>query len=325
MNLQQLRYLCAVVDADMNVSRASQKVFTSQPGISKQIRLLEEELGVQLFNRHGKHLSGLSEVGADIVDRARVMLQQAEGIHRSAADAVDPKRGSLSVATTHTQSRYMLPPVISRFVRRYPEVELHLQQGTPRQIAQLAASGDADFAIATEALEEFENLVRLPCFRWNRVVLVPAGHPLLKEETLSLARLAQFPLVTYVHGFTGRAQLDRAFQHEGLQHNVVITAADADVIKTYVRLGMGVGIIAGMAVEKSRDRDLRVLDASHLFEWSTTCIAFRRESYLRTYMLDFISMFAPHLSRRVVEEFIATEDGARRDELAAALELPSYT
>lgn len=324
MTLQQLRYVCAIADADLNVSRAAERLFTSQPGISKQLMLLEAELGVQLFQRNGKHLTAMTPVGKKILERSRVLLQQAESIQRTAAEALDESRGSLNIATTHTQSRYILPPVISRFVQKYPNISLHMQQGTPLQIAELAARGEADFAIATEALERFDNLIVLPCFRWNRAVLVPKDHPLTLVKKLTLKHLAEYPLVTYVHGFTGRAKLDQAFLDQGLQPNVVFTAADADVINTYVGLGIGVGIIASMAVQQGADSKLVALDAAHLFEWSTTSIAFQRDSFLRGFMYEFITLFAPHLTRVQVEAFVAAKNAGERAALAATLKLPEF-
>ena len=325
MNLQQLRYICAIADAELNVSRAAERLHTSQPGISKQVRLLEAELGIELFRRKGKHLSELTPAGKQILVHARSILERVSSIRQAAADALDATRGSLGIATTHTQSRYSLPPVITRFAKLYPEVKLHMQQGTPMQIAELAVRGDSDFAIATEALAHVDQLVMMPCFRWNRVVLVPRGHPLENSSRLTLHELVEYPLVTYVQGFTGRAQLDQAFAQEGLQPAIVFTAADADVIKTYVRLGMGVGVTASMAVEAGRDADLVALDASHLFDWSTTGIALRREMGLRSYMYDFIQMLAPHLDRATVDAFMQAEDAAAREKLAATLSVPRYS
>ncbi len=322
MNIQQLRFIDAVAASDLNLSRAAEVLFTSQPGISKQIRQLEEELGVEIFQRNGKHLKALTPAGVRIVQSAREVLQKLEGIRAIADEFTDEAKGSLSIATTHTQSRYMLPPVIKRFIQRYPDVALHMHQGTPMQISELAARGAADFAIATEALELFDDLVMMPCFQWNRSVLVPAGHPLAAAGKLTLEAVAEHPIVTYVFGFTGRSKLDLAFQAAGLKPRVVFTATDADVIKTYVRLGLGIGIIASMAVEPQRDADLVTLDASHLFDWSTTSLGFRKESYLRGYMYDFIEMFAPHLKRPLVERFMAAEDKTEREALAATLELP---
>lgn len=322
MNIQQLRFIDAVAASELNISRAAEVLFTSQPGISKQIRQLEEELGVEIFQRNGKHLKALTPAGARIVQSAREVLQRLDGIRAIADEFTDENKGSLGIATTHTQSRYMLPSVIQRFIRRYPDVSLHMHQGTPIQVAELTARGAADFAIATEALEQFDELVTMPCFQWNRAVLVPAGHALAKTKKLTLQAIAEHPIVTYVFGFTGRSKLDQAFESAGLKPRVVFTAADSDVIKTYVRLGLGVGIIASMAVEPQRDADLVALDASHLFEWSTTSLGFRKESYLRGYMYDFIEMFAPHLKRPLVERFVGAQEKAERDALAATLTLP---
>jgi LysR family cys regulon transcriptional activator len=324
MNLQQFRYLSTLADCGLNVSRAAERLHTSQPGISKQLGLLERELGIELFQRHGKQLQALTPVGQTILEQARSVLQRVESIRQSAAEALDESKGSLTIATTHTQSRYLLPPVIGRFVAHYPDVALQMQQGTPVQIAQQVARGEADLAIATEALEAYPDLVTMPCFRWNRAVLVPKGHPLAKTRKLTLEQVAQWPLVTYVHGFTGRARVDQAFELRGLQPRIVFTAADADVIKTYVRQGMGVGVIASMAVEPERDPDLVALDASHLFDWSTTSIAFRRESGLRRYTYDFISLFAPHLTRELVERFIAATP-TQRGKLLTALKVPDLS
>lgn len=322
MNLQQLRFIEAVAAAELNISRAAETLYTSQPGISKQIRQLEDELGVEIFQRNGKHLKALTPAGARIVQEAREILQRIDGIRAIANEFTDASKGHLAIATTHTQSRYVLPAVIKRFIARYPDVSLQMHQGSPMQISELAARGAADFAIATEALELFDDLVMMPCFQWNRSVLVPAGHPLASVRKLTLEALAAHPIVTYVAGLTGRGKLDAAFEHAGLKPRVVFTAADADVIKTYVRLGLGVGIIASMAIEPQRDADLVTLDASHLFDWSTTSIGFRRETFLRGYMYEFIEMFAPHLGRPLVERFVAAPDKAARTALAATLELP---
>ncbi len=301
MKLQQLRYIWEVAQNQLNISHTADKLYTSQPGISKQIRLLEEELGVQIFSRNGKQLQQVTPAGEKILTEASEILNKVKTIGRIADEYKDEEQGSLSIATTHTQSRYVLPKIIQAFTQRYPRVSLHLHQGTPMQISQMAADGTVDFAIATEALDLFEGLIMMPCFHWNRSILVPQGHPLISENTLNLKAINQFPLITYIFGFTGRSKLDAAFEQQGLTPNVVVTAADADVIKTYVRSGLGVGIIASMAWEPERDNDLVALDASHLFAYSTTSIAFRRESYLRKYMLDFIEMFAPHLNKSCIE------------------------
>lgn len=323
MKLQQLRYVWEVSRHGLNLSQTAERLFTSQPGISKQIRLLEEELGVELFVRSGKQFTQLTPPGREIVARAGEILAQVDNIRGLAQEFKDEGKGSLTIATTHTQSRYMLPPVIKRFIERYPAVALHMQQGSPLQIARLAAEGGADFAIATEAMQEFSNLVVLPCFHWNRVILAPRDHPLAASARPSLEELARHPLVTYVHGFTGRAKLDEAFREAGLEPRVIFTAVDADVIKTYVRLGLGIGVIASMAVEPERDSDLIALDASHLFAYSTTSIAFRRESYLRRYMYAFIRMFAPHLTPALVDRAVAARSREEASEAEQEIAIPT--
>lgn len=321
MKLQQLRYICEVARHDLNVSATAQSLFTSQPGISKQIRLLEDELGVEIFNRAGKHLTHVTPAGEAILQIAGEILRKAEMIRQVAQEFGDDQRGSLSIATTHTQARYALPAVIEGFIRRYPEVSLHMQQGTPMQIAEMAADGTVDFAIATEALELFGNLVMMPVYRWNRCIVVPRGHPLAALPKLTLAELAKYPLVTYVFGFTGRSKLDDAFRDAGLTPKVVFTAVDADVIKTYVRLGLGVGIVAHMAVS-AEDKDLVALDAGHLFEASTTRIGFRKGTFLRGFMYDFLKGFAPHLTRERVDAAVRAQSRAEIDELFRDVALP---
>jgi LysR family cys regulon transcriptional activator len=300
MKLQQLRYIWEVARHDLNVSATAQSLYTSQPGISKQIRMLEDELGIEVFARSGKHLTHITKAGESILKSAGEILRTADGIRQMAQEFSDPRRGSLSIATTHTQARYALPPVVASFIKRYPDVEMHLHQGSPMQIAEMASEGSVDFAIATEALELFSDLVMLPCYRWNRCILVPKNHPLCQVSRLSLENVAAFPIVTYVFGFTGRSKLDDAFGQHGLTPRVVFTATDADVIKTYVRLGLGIGIVAHMAYEPSMDSDLVALDASHLFDSSVTRIGIRRGTFVRGYMYDFIEQFAPHLKKELV-------------------------
>ncbi len=324
MKLQQLRYIWEVARHGLNVSQTADSLYTSQPGVSKQIRQLEEELGVQVFQRSGKHLVDITPAGAEVLEVAGRILGEVENIRRIAREHNDAARGSLAIATTHTQARYVLPPTIKRFIETYPDVALHMHQGTPLQISELAANRSVDFAIATEALELFDNLVMLPCYRWNRSIIVPEGHPLIDVETLTLEAIAAYPIVTYVFGFTGRSQLDRAFADAGLEARVVFTAVDADVIKTYVRLGLGVGIVATLAYDAAYDKGLVALNASHLFDYSVTKIGFRRGAYLRTYMYDFIRYFAPHLTRDVVDEAIAVTG---KEEFAALFdesELPEH-
>ena len=326
MKLQQLRYIVEVANHDLNVSATAQALFTSQPGVSKQIRLLEDELGVEIFVRSGKHLSQVTQVGQQIIDMATRVLRQTSVIKQIADECSNEASGELTIATTHTQARYALPSVIQEFRQKYPEVALHMKQGAPAQIAELAASGAADFAIATEGMELFKDLVMMPCYEWNRSVVVPKGHPLAAKavmaNTLTLQDIADYPIVTYVFGFTGRSRLDDAFQAVSLTPNVVFTATDTDVIKTYVRLGFGVGIIASMAYDESQDSDLVRIDASHLFASSVTHIGFRRGTFLRRYMLDLIQSFAPHLEARTVSQAQECATVAERERLFGDIELP---
>ena len=324
MKLQQLRYIWEVAHHDLNVSATAQSLYTSQPGISKQIRLLEDELGVEVFARSGKHLTHVTPAGEVILRTAGEVLRMVESIKQVAQEYSNEKKGALSIATTHTQARYALPATIRAFIQRYPEVSLHMHQGTPIQISELAADGTVDFAIATEALELFSDLIMMPCYRWNRCVLVPRDHALTQVSQLTLEDVAAHPIVTYVFGFTGRSKLDEAFTARGLDPKVVFTAADADVIKTYVRLGLGIGIIAAMAHDEEVDSDLVALDASHLFASSVTRIGCRRGTFLRGYMYQFIEDFAPHLTRDVVQEAFHCHTKAELDALFASVELPVY-
>ncbi len=302
MNIQQLRYIREVARCGLNISAAANALHTAQPGISSQIRQLEEELNVQIFERNGKRLVGITQPGRAVLAMAERVLRELEHIKQVGYEFSHDARGTLSIATTHTQARYALPKVIKAFRERFPNVSLHMHQGNPTQIAQLAASGVADIAIATEGIDLFEDLVVLPCYEWNHCVVAPPGLPLLKDPPLTLEKIAEYPIVTYDFSFAGRAKINEAFEAKGLRPNVVLTALDADVIKTYVELGLGVGLMAKMAFDPERDTNLRMLDASHLFEPCTTRIGIRRGSYLRGYMYAFIEMFAPHLDRRKVDE-----------------------
>jgi LysR family cys regulon transcriptional activator len=324
MKLQQLRYIWEVAHHDLNVSATAQSLYTSQPGISKQIRLLEDELGVEIFARSGKHLTHITPAGEDIIKAAEEVLFKVKSIRQVAEEYADEKKGSLSIATTHTQARYALPPTIKAFIQKYPDVSLHMHQGTPLQISEMASDGSVDFAIATEALELFANLIMMPCYRWNRCILVPKDHPLAQVSPLTLEDVAAQPIVTYVFGFTGRSKLDDAFMAKGLVPRVVFTATDADVIKTYVRLGLGIGIIAAMAYDAAIDSDLVALDAGHLFASSVTQIGCRRDTFLRGYMYEFIEDFAPHLSRDLVTDAFGCQNKAELAELFSHLELPVY-
>ena len=300
MKLQQLRYLCEVANHGLNLSKAAEFLHTSQPGISKQIRLLETELGVDIFVRNGKRVVETTPPGRAILEIAERMLKDAKNLKQVGQEFANEASGSLTIATTHTQARYALPPAIKDFTLRYPKVKLILRQGSPTQIAELVSSGVADIAIATEAIELFDQLVMLPCYQWNRCIVVPPRHPLLKLKKLTLEAIAAYPIITYDFAFTGRSRINQAFDAKGLVPNVVLTAIDADVIKTYVELGLGIGILAQMAFEPKRDKHLRSIDASHLFEPSTTRIGISRNSYLRGYVYDFIEIFSPHLDRATV-------------------------
>jgi LysR family cys regulon transcriptional activator len=307
MKLQQLRYICEVARHNLNLSNAAEALFTSQPGISKQIRSLEDELGVDIFVRHGKRVVAVTEPGKAILEIAQRVLKDVENLRQVGEEFTEEDNGHLTIATTHTQARYALPQVIQRFTKRYPGVRLSLRQGSPTQISELVTSGEADIAIATEAIELYEDLVMLPCYEWNRCVLAPPGHPLLKAKKLTLEAMAKFPIITYDFAFTGRSKMNQAFADRGLTPNVVLTAIDADVIKTYVELGLGIGIVAMMAYDPKRDTHLRAMDASHLFESSTTRIGIRKNSYLRGYTYEFIEMFASHLTRKVVDGAMHTK------------------
>lgn len=323
MKLQQLRYIWEVARHDLNISSAAQSLYTSQPGVSKQIRLLEDELGVEIFARNGKHLTHITDAGAAILQGAGDILRRVDSIRKVAEEYCDPQKGSFNIATTHTQARYALPKIVATFMRDYPGVDMHLHQGSPMQIAQMASEGSVDIAIATEAMEQFADLIMLPCYRWNRCVLVPRNHPLCQESVLTLEAVARFPVVTYVFGFTGRSKLDDAFIRQNLDPKVVFTATDADVIKTYVRLGLGVGIVAQMAYEPETDSDLVALDASHLFEASVTRIGIRRGTFIRGYMYDFMQRFAPHLNRALVEQACESISQQEREALFSHITLPT--
>lgn len=308
MKLQQLRYLLEVYRQGLNVSAAAETLFTSQPGVSKQIRLLEDELGVEVFVRSGKRVTGVTPPGRIILEIAERILRDAENMKQAGQEFSNEAVGRLSIATTHTQARYALPEVLKAFIQRYPQVRLSLHQGNPTQVAEMVISGEADIAIATESIDMYKELITLPCRQWNRSVITPPGHPLLEQQPLSLKAIAKYPLITYDFAFAGRSKINKAFEARGLTPNIVLTALDSDVIKTYVELGLGVGIVARMAFDPGRDIYLREMDASHLFDFSTTKIGLRRGGYLRAYEYDFIELFAPHLPRKSVEAAINVRD-----------------
>ncbi|MCR4304717.1 MAG: HTH-type transcriptional regulator CysB [Gallionella sp.] len=300
MNLQQLRYLNEIVRQGLNISGAAGALYTSQPGVSKQIRLLEEELGIEIFVRNGKRIVAVTEPGKAVLAIARRMLHDMENLKQAAEEFHSQDSGKLTIATTHTQARYALPPTVKQFIKRYPGVKLGLHQGSPTQIAEQVLGGEADIGIATESLSLYDDLVTLPCYEWNHCVIAPPRHPILAEKKLTLAKIAEYPIITYDFAFAGRNKINAAFEAANIKPNIALTAIDADVIKTYVELGLGIGILAKMAFIPERDKHLRMMDAGHLFKPSTTRIAIRRNEYLRGYTYDFIELFAPHLTREVV-------------------------
>jgi len=302
MNLQRLEVFEAIIRNDFNVSRAALELRLSQPGLSKHLQLLEEELGFALFTRKGKRLSGLSAPGKEVHHIASRVLRDCAALAEIGHGLQAVEQGTLTIATTHTQARYALPQVLLEFRKRYPQVMVSMHQGSPSQVIEVASSGQADLAICTEGLSDDAELLALPCYDWNRVVIAPAGHPILSARRLTLEEIAKYPIVTYAFAFTGRSQINASFSARGLYPKVVLSAIDADIIKTYVRLHFGIGIVAKMAVDEREDSDLKVLDASHLFPPSTTAIGIPRGAYLKGYVYSFIELFAPHLSREVVDE-----------------------
>jgi LysR family cys regulon transcriptional activator len=301
MNFQQLRYVRETVRQGLNLTKAAKKLHTSQPGVSKQIRELESELGVEIFVRHGKRIAAVTEPGKAVVEVIDRLLQDAENLKQVGREFKDQTSGTLTIATTHTQARYSLPKAVGAFKRKYPNVHLTIKQGSPPQLAEMVVAREADIAIATEALEGFPKLLALPGYEWSHCVVVPPKHQLAKIERLTLEAIARHPIVTYDAAFAGRSHIDSAFQAQGLTPDIVLSAVDSDVIKTYVELGLGIGIIAAMAFDEKRDRGLRALDAGHLFGKMTTRVAVRRGATLRGYAYTFIELFSPKLTHKLIE------------------------
>lgn len=305
MNLQRLEVFEAIIRNDFNVSKASHELRQSQPGLSKHLQLLEQELKVPLFVRKGRRLVGLTEPGREVHRVAERMIKDAESLSGIAVGFREAEHGSLTIATTHTQARYALPKTVMAFRKRHPKVHLALHQGSPSQVIEEVLSGHADIAIATEGIHDVPEITALPCYDWNRSIIVPEDHLLARGPALTLEQIAQHPIVTYAFAFTGRSQINAAFMARGLRPEVVLSAIDADIIKTYVRLGFGVGIVASMAFDEHADRGLVARDASHLFPSSTTALGILRGTYLRGYAYSFVELFAPHLSRAVVDEALS--------------------
>ncbi|ANH69725.1 CysB family HTH-type transcriptional regulator [Mitsuaria sp. 7] len=301
MNLQQLRIVREAVQQNFNLTEVAAALFTSQSGVSKHIKDLEDELGVELFQRRGKRLLGLTEPGKELAVVVDRMLQDVRNIKRLAQQFSSADQGQLTIATTHTQARYALPQVVARFKAAYPRVHLVLHQGSPSEIVSLLQSGEADIGIATEALGKDDAFVTFPFYEWRHAVVVPEGHALTRQP-LTLEALAEQPLITYHEGYTGRARIDASFAAAGLAPDLVMSALDADVIKTYVQIGLGVGVIAAMAFEPARDAGLQLIDATHLFPPNTTRIALKRGHYLRGFAYRFLQECVAELTEEAVRE-----------------------
>jgi LysR family cys regulon transcriptional activator len=301
MNLHQLRFVREAVRQNYNLTDAAKSLFTSQPGVSKAIIELEEELGVDIFTRHGKRIRGLTEPGRLVLQSVELIMQEIESLKRIGKEYAAHDSGSFTIATTHTQARYMLPKVVQAFMQKYPKVRLSLLQGNPKQIADMVKSDQADLAIATEAITTIDGLITLPAYQWEHVVVAPPEHPLFKSRAISLEEIASYPIITYDAAFAGRSKIDHAFGLRSLKPDVLLEAIDADVIKTYVELGMGIGIIAGMAFDAKRDRGLRAIPVGHLFGMNTSRVAIKQGAYLRSYVYTFIELLTPTLNRKMVE------------------------
>jgi len=323
MKLQQLRYLVEIEKQQLNISRAADVLCTSQSGVSKQIKLLEDELGIELFERNSRKLTALTDAGASIVTLAKEVLNKTDDISQTAAEYTH-KPKTISIATTHTQARYVLPVIVERFLSLYPNINLNLQQGTPEHVAALLENNEVDIGVATEVLASREALVALPCYHWSRSIIVKKAHPLAKKTKLTLDNIVQYPIITYVQGFTGRYRQDEVFKQHHLQPNIVLTAVDADVIKTYVRLGLGIGIIANMAFSPEQDKDLSVLSVEHLFGKSTSQIAIKKDRYIKPYVYAFIEMFAPHLTQTLIKQAVECIDIKDRKKMFLDVSIPTF-
>ncbi len=304
MNLHQLRFVREAVRQNYNLTEAAKALFTSQPGVSKAIIELEEELGVDIFTRHGKRIRGLTEPGRMVLSSVELIMKEIDSLKRIGKEYASQDSGSFTIATTHTQARYALPKVVQAFMQKYPKVRLSLLQGNPKQLAEMVQKDQADIAIATESIANIDGLVSLPCYQWEHVVIVPPEHALLKSKNLSLEEIAAFPLITYDTAFAGRNKIDRAFELRSLKPDILLEAIDADVIKTYVELGMGVGIIAGMAFDPERDRNLRSISVGHLFGNNVSRVAVKQGAYLRSYIYSFIELLTPGMNRKLIEQAI---------------------
>ncbi len=302
MKLQQLRYLVAIVDNGLNITAASEKLFTSQPGVSKQVRMLEEELSLQLFVRKGKSLTALTDAGLQVVERARRILSEAQNIKSLSSELAEEQQGELVIATTPTQARYVLPDMLESFQRKHPGVSLRLNQGTSEQIAGQVQSRESDFAIASGENELFEDLLTLPIYSWERIIIVRHDHPLAKLTKPDLADIVKYPIISYTYSFSDESSPGNVFSEAGVEPNVVFTAQDPDIIKTYVRKGMGIGILACMAYNRELDHELVAISTRGLFPTLTTWVGFRKDRFLSQYMFDFLEMVVPGTSRQKIEQ-----------------------
>ena len=320
MNFQQLKIIQEAVRCNFNLTEVANALFTSQSGVSKHIKDLDDELGIELFVRRGKRLLGMTEPGKELVEIVRRMLQDARNIRQLAAQFSHRDQGKLCVATTHTQARYALPPIVGQFKSAFPKVHLALHQASPGEIAAMLLAGEADIGIATEALSEVAELAAFPFYDWHHAVIAPESHPLVAEKSLTLAAIAEHPIITYHEGFTGRSRIDATFSQAGLVPDIVISALDADVIKTYVELGLGIGIIAAMAYLPAKDSGLRLLDSVHLFAQNTTWIAIHRGHYLRNFVYRFIELCNPKLQ----EPFVRSISSLSGNQLVPARDLEVF-
>lgn len=323
MKLQQLRFLDAVVRNNLNVSSAAEELYTSQPGVSHQIKLLEDELDIQIFERSGKKLTSISPAGEAILEHVTNLLNCAKNIKQAAHEFSKSNRGSLTIATTHTQAQFILPPILQRFSAQFPQIELRVHQGNPKSMSKLAANNQVDFVIASEVIDEQGELITIPAYSWNRYIVVPLGHDLTRLPAISLSDLAEHPILTYMLGLTGRSQLDKTFQAANLEPKVAFTATDSDVIKTYVRLGLGAGIIAEMACDMN-DADLEYIDASHLFPDSQIKVGFRHSRHIPAFQYDFLHMLTPYLEIDAIKDLAKTRDREERQAMLPIDKIPSY-
>jgi LysR family cys regulon transcriptional activator len=304
MKLQQLRCIYEVVQNDFNISKAANSLHTSQPGVSKQIQLLEDEVGVQIFQRNGKRLTGLTEPGQQVFDSIAEIIREEKNIKRVSEEYEKKDTGNFTIATTHTQARYKLPIVVEEFVKKYPKINLNIHQGNPSQVTEQIVNGDADVGIATESIGLHDKIFCIPCYSWNRIIVMPKSHPLNEEKIITLEHLATYPLITYDYAFTGSTIVSKVFKESNLKPNIMLTAIDADVIKTYVNLNLGIGLIAEMAFDSSKDIDLVSRDVSHLFPLSTTYLGIRKDTFIRASTFDFIKMFTPQMSEHELRQYL---------------------